>query len=421
MQDPDLILLTVDHDGRIVDVYPKELTAALGRPALEWLDPVDHQGGFEEGLPTALFLDHPLWLKSGRLYLLTIQEREHHATWVLRNVTREVPDQGLLDRSPMPLALWTLANHLLLANDGFYGLVGDQAATLEDAWDPGEFGPRTLTAATAIRPCVFAAPGSDVHLSATLIPCFAEGRPVAILSVYQDITGAVRDAVGREEGITKEMVASILHEARNPLGTVRGFLQLLEAETAGQMKEWCTLSIREVDRAARMLEDANALAEPRAGESDTFSLTEVVESLIETVRLRQNVPEDALLVRLPGDVTVQGSRNLATQILLNLILNGLEAGPPVKVGAEIQGGTVIVSVTDSGSGIPKDVTKRVFEPFFTTKAHGSGLGLHIAKTLAERMGGRVEMTPRAKGGGACFCVVFRAGQQEGEEALCAES
>ena|GEM_PF-3624720 len=419
MDTPDLVLLTVSEDGRILDAHPKQLGAAVGQRALDWLDPLEEQVAFEGGILVSDLTDHPVWVRSGRLFLLTTRRKDRRSTWVLQDVSADVPSEDLIRHSPIPLALWTLSYHLVFSNQAFRDLVGEAAATTDSLWDPKEAGPKSLASVTAIRTSALSSPSSDVKISATLIPCTAQGRPVGILSIHQDITGAVRDAVGQEEGVTRQTVASILHEVRNPLATVRGFLQLLESDAKGQMKEWCALSIRELDRASKMLEDMGSLAQPHPDDLNSFHLVEAMASLTETVRFRHGPGK--LKFDVPPGLKILCNKNLVTQVLVNLVLNGIEAGPPVTVRARRQGNAAVVTVTDSGSGIPKDIVDHIFEPFFTTKRHGNGLGLHIVRALVDRMGGRIEVSPRTRGAGARFTVVLPARESEGEEDVYAES
>jgi signal transduction histidine kinase len=111
--------------------------------------------------------------------------------------------------------------------------------------------------------------------------------------------------------------------------------------------------------------------------------------------------------------------NHLRQILRNLVLNAVEAGP---VGSAVRlavehgaGGTLRVSVEDQGAGITPEASERIFEPFYTTKATGAGLGLAIVRRLCHLNGATVEFGAAA-GGGARFTVMLRgAGPSAKEE------
>jgi two-component system sensor histidine kinase HydH len=100
------------------------------------------------------------------------------------------------------------------------------------------------------------------------------------------------------------------------------------------------------------------------------------------------------------------------QVLLNLLLNARQAvgdyGGTVTVETRSAPGEVVVSVVDSGPGIPPERLAQIFKPFYTTRSHGTGLGLAIVKKIVEAHGGRIEVTS-PPGGGARFTVHLREG------------
>jgi C4-dicarboxylate-specific signal transduction histidine kinase len=110
----------------------------------------------------------------------------------------------------------------------------------------------------------------------------------------------------------------------------------------------------------------------------------------------------------PGLPTVTGDKVQLVQVILNLVLNALEAmsGLPepdrhVRVAALAKGKGVVIRVEDSGPGVPAELAERVFEPFFTTKPGGLGMGLAIIRSIAEAHEGTISLAPAA-GGGAAF-------------------
>ena len=117
---------------------------------------------------------------------------------------------------------------------------------------------------------------------------------------------------------------------------------------------------------------------------------------------------------------MKGDRVHLQQVLLNLILNGMDAlngttqnDRRVTVGAQLDGPqSVEIAVSDTGSGIPADELARVFEPFFTTKPQGMGMGLPISRTIIEAHGGRL-WAENNNDGGATFRFTLRAAKEAG--------
>jgi C4-dicarboxylate-specific signal transduction histidine kinase len=136
-------------------------------------------------------------------------------------------------------------------------------------------------------------------------------------------------------------------------------------------------------------------------------------------RLRRATIAEDLAAGLPA---VRGDRVQLQQVLINLMINALDALSAYPVGerrltvmTHHDGGFVAVSVTDGGPGIAQEVLPRIFEPFYTTKEEGMGMGLSIARTIIEAHRGRIEACNRPAGG-ATVCVSLPAASISEERA-----
>ncbi|MGA8891811.1 MAG: protoglobin domain-containing protein [Anaeromyxobacteraceae bacterium] len=197
-----------------------------------------------------------------------------------------------------------------------------------------------------------------------------------------------------------QLVGSIGHELRNPLGVIESSVFLLRGR-AGEDER----TRKHLDRIA----DQVALS------------SQIITRLLDMVRdrpvPRDRVPVAALLaeaagavprppgvmveVAAPEELAVTGDAVSLRQALVNLIMNAVEAACPdgaVRVTARPDGGAVAFAIDDDGPGIPEAVRGRLFEPLITSKAHGNGLGLALVKRVAERHGGSVAHEPRPAGG-----------------------
>ena len=188
-----------------------------------------------------------------------------------------------------------------------------------------------------------------------------------------------------------EMAAVLAHEIRNPLGVIKGRAQvLLEQEgppPAGALQALVDQSSRLERLVSSLLEFARP-APPRPREVDGEQLLdEALEAVADTAVQRQSA-----LVSDGGGVTLDADPDQLHRALVNLLRNAMEASPDgstVTVKLRNEGGRALLSVTDSGKGLPDDLGDTIFKPFVTTRQKGSGLGLAIVRRIAEGHGGNV--------------------------------
>jgi signal transduction histidine kinase len=209
-----------------------------------------------------------------------------------------------------------------------------------------------------------------------------------------------------------ELVAEIVHEIRNPLVSVKTFLQLLperaaEPEFQGRFREVAAEELRRIERLLDLvLAHASPGAAPR--EDDRAELAAACESVMQLVSHRAadlgvavslDAPEASLRVALSGDSL--------RQVVLNLVLNALDATPRggrVRVGFAATGGAAELFVEDEGPGVPEALRERVFEAFFSSKPDApGGLGLAISRRIVEEAGGAIGVGDGA-GGGSRFRI-----------------
>lgn len=194
------------------------------------------------------------------------------------------------------------------------------------------------------------------------------------------------------------MSAAVAHELRNPLAGISGAIQVMSGSMATDDPRRSVMSkVRDqVDRLDRMVRDLLAFSRPVQPRLQTVDLLDVARVVAEN--LGRDLDQGAISLR--GEGRALADPDLVHRVVLNLVQNALSMAPGVRVEIEVAPGQL--RVRDDGPGVPAEVRARVFEPFFTTRTTGTGLGLAICRSVAEAMGGTVDLedTPR----GACFVL-----------------
>jgi signal transduction histidine kinase len=222
-----------------------------------------------------------------------------------------------------------------------------------------------------------------------------------------------------------EMAAAVAHGIGNPLSSIRAAAQvaLLDAaadadpgqtgKTAANLRD----IMEQVDRVQKRMQGLLNFAKPMEPHLVKVEVNTLLGEVVQTLRPRFSetavAPNLDFGTNLP---TVSVDANQAEQIFMGLITNALEATPKggtvtIRTRVEPVNGApprVVVSVEDTGDGIPSENRHKIFEPFFTTKSHGTGIGLPLAKKFVERNGGVIQISDSLSGG-AKIDVSFPAG------------
>ena len=278
--------------------------------------------------------------------------------------------------------------------------------------------------------------------------------PVGLTTTYteQDDTGAGRTATAifqdisdqktldvlrlraeRLEGIA-ELSASLAHEIKNPLASIRSSVEQISRMPAvsDDQKTLTALVMRESDRLSRLLSEFLDFARVRVAKTEAVNLARIARDAASlaaahpdrdsTVRVTCVIPEG-------DDVQIEGDEDLLHRAVFNLALNAVQASPastevrvevahgcfdPLPAGIAFEGDAVSLRVSDSGPGIPAGIRDRMFDPFFTTKANGSGLGLAVVHRAIEAHRGLVFVDNGLRGG-TRFTVISADGAAAGQE------
>lgn len=193
-----------------------------------------------------------------------------------------------------------------------------------------------------------------------------------------------------------QMAAGISHEIRNPMTTVRGFLQLLKSDEqleqhAGHFK----LMIDELDRANAIITEFLSMGNTRTSDMKMMDLNSIIQDispLIKVDTFNQNKQIGIYTQEIPD---LMLNHNEIRQLIINLYRNGLEAmeeGRTLTIGTYMENGNcVVLAVQDEGNGIDPGIIEKIGTPFYTTKDEGTGLGLGICYAVAARHNATIEI------------------------------
>lgn len=223
-----------------------------------------------------------------------------------------------------------------------------------------------------------------------------------------------------------EMAMALAHEINQPLGAIVNFAGAARrtlngrAIRAGELEEVLINIGAEAARAGDVIKSLRSFlrgAPQPSTDACVNAAVKVVLGFAEPAMREQSI--DFKLQLAPGLPPVQGDQIILQQIILNLVTNAIQAMGLQSLGRRhlniqtAREGTsmVRVDVRDTGIGLPSELGERIFEPFITTKVNGSGLGLSIARTLAQRLGGTIEAGPE-EGAGSRFTIRLPCRREE---------
>ena len=220
----------------------------------------------------------------------------------------------------------------------------------------------------------------------------------AVVLLFRDASEMqrIREEIRRGDqlALLGGMAARVAHQIRTPLSTIRGLLELLQADLAleGSSKDYMERIIQAVDRQDRLVENLLTLSNPEPESCQAVSIPALMEDVLDMLAPDPRVSVSSAAALAPA----WGDAFRLSEVFTNLIQNALEAAPVnglvdvrMEPGAP---GRVRVSIRNTGEGIAEELRDRIFQPFFTTKSRGTGLGLPIARQIVEAHHGNLSLT-----------------------------
>jgi two-component system sensor histidine kinase AtoS len=247
------------------------------------------------------------------------------------------------------------------------------------------------------------------------------GERLGLVIIFEDVTKEIKmeDEFRRmgELAAVGQLAATIAHELRNPLSSIKGAAQLLreQYEDEGMIVEFLEIIIDEVNGLSRLTTEFLDFARPLQLELRPTDLNEVMCKILQLMSVSISQAGVQVLQRLcPSMPKIEADGKQLEQVLKNIVLNALQAMPE---GGELlvetrerngSGKWVELSITDTGMGIPSEKLEKIFVPFFTTKTKGTGLGLSVVRKIIENHRGKIEVRSELNEG-TTFNVVLPVG------------
>lgn len=238
---------------------------------------------------------------------------------------------------------------------------------------------------------------------------------LGMMLTFKDITTQemLEEQIRQSEklAVIGELAAGTAHEIRNPLTSVKGFIQLLDRkyDNDSPEKEYFRIILSELDRVNDIIREFLLLSKPAVPNLRLIDINEVMEdirTLMISDALLHNIELEFELCDQP--VVCEVDEEQIKQVFINLIRNAIEAiglNGRLTVKVVVDNGECQIIFEDNGPGISKDYLNRVFEPFFTTKEEGTGLGLTVSYRIIQNHRG-VILAESTEGKGTTFRILL---------------
>lgn len=314
--------------------------------------------------------------------------------------------------NPNPMVISTFAEgRILEANDSFLSITGyqrdeviDRTSTELKFWVTPQDRLKMLQTLNEQDPVLnldfnFCMKSGEVRFGLLSAEIIELNGQKCLLSNINDITQRrqMEQEMARLDRmhLVGEMAAGIGHEIRNPMTTVRGFLQILqEKKECIKYNEYYELIISELDRANSIITEFLNLAKNKVADLKVQNLNTIVETLHPLLQSDAIRADKCIALELDTIPEVLLDEKEIRQLILNLARNGLEAMSPggtLHIKTRVNNEEIVLSVQDEGQGIEAGILEKVGTPFFTTKDNGTGLGLAVCYSIASRHNARVEI------------------------------
>lgn len=248
--------------------------------------------------------------------------------------------------------------------------------------------------------------GSNKYFDTIKVPIFNDdGSRRGLVVIGREIT----DKKNAEEQLRKseklsivgELAASVGHEIRNPLTSIKGFIQLLRKDEV-ENTFYYDIMLKELDRINQIVSELLILAKPQKLDFSNNDVIQLLTDVVSLIEAQANMNNVFVQFVPQGQCWIDCEPNKLKQLFINIIKNAVEASSEngnVSISVEeVENNYIQVFVQDQGQGIPELFRNRLGEPFYSSKEKGTGLGLTVSHKIVEQHQGEIKFTSQQNKG-----------------------
>jgi|GEM_PF-4150398 len=247
--------------------------------------------------------------------------------------------------------------------------------------------------------------GEILHVQVKAIPTIYQGEPAEHI-VVRDITELMKSREYMQQSeklnIVGELAAGIAHEIRNPLTSLRGFVQLFQHMSAHSEDAYLNIMLAEIDRINTIVGELLLLAKPKQMDFEHKNLLSILEDVIALIQPQAHLYNVQIITRFDNTIPfIYCAENKLKQVFINILKNAIEAtetGEEVLIQVKLLTNKVSICFIDKGCGIPEDHLAKIGQAFFTTKEKGTGLGMMISFSIIDSHHGQMIINSKEQKG-----------------------
>lgn len=253
-----------------------------------------------------------------------------------------------------------------------------------------------------------------VFYGVIVVQCTISGVFVYVLETFKR-NARLREEIIRSEKmkIVSDIAASVAHEVRNPLTSVRGFIQLMGKDdlTTSNRQYYQKICLEELDRAEHIISDYLTFAKPEPEKIEVIEMKNEIDYVANVLTSYANYQNVQIIIQIEQEeLLILGDKNKLRQALINIGKNSIEAMPEggnLTFTAHSINGHVVISVGDTGIGMTKEQMNRLGTPYYSTKDKGTGLGTMVSFSIIRKMQGKIEVKSELAKGTTYMITIAR--------------